>query len=58
MRISAVVAHNLILPYPGEVRPAWQPGFVTTTHKFTLVRIITDEGIEVAWFVKTKSRFL
>ncbi|MBW7997962.1 MAG: mandelate racemase/muconate lactonizing enzyme family protein [Candidatus Glassbacteria bacterium] len=45
MKITDVVSHNLTLPYPGEVRPAWQPGFVTTTHEFTLVRIITDEGI-------------
>ena len=45
MKITDVIASNLTIPYPGEVRPAWQPGLITTSHNFTLVRIITDEGI-------------
>ena len=45
MKIIDVVANNLTIPYPGELRPAWQPGLVTKSHNFTLVRIITDEGI-------------
>lgn len=45
MKIRDVLASNLRIPYPGEVRPAWQPGLVTTSHDFTLVRILTDEGI-------------
>ncbi len=45
MRIIDVVANNLTIPYPGQVRPAWQPGLVVTSHNFTLVRIVTDEGI-------------
>lgn len=45
MRIVDVIAYNLRIPYPGEVRPAWQPGLVTTSHDFTLVRIVTDDGI-------------
>jgi L-alanine-DL-glutamate epimerase-like enolase superfamily enzyme len=27
------------------VKPAWQPGLVITSHDFTLVRIVTDDGI-------------
>lgn len=45
MKIIDVLADNLVIPYPGEVRPAWQPGLVTTSHDFTLVRIVTDTGI-------------
>jgi hypothetical protein len=32
MKIRDVVATNLTIPYPGEVRPAWQPGLVATSH--------------------------
>lgn len=45
MKIVDVIADNLKIPYPGEVRPAWQPGLIVTSHDFTLVRIITDDGI-------------
>jgi len=45
MKIVDVLAHNLTIPYPNKVRPAWQPGLVQTSHDFTLVRIQTDQGI-------------
>ncbi len=45
MKIVNVIANNLTIPYPGEFRPAWQPGLVANSHDFTLVRILTDEGI-------------
>ncbi|RPJ04627.1 MAG: mandelate racemase/muconate lactonizing enzyme family protein [Deltaproteobacteria bacterium] len=45
MKIIDVKANNLTIPYPGEVRPAWQPGLVATSHNFTLVRVLTDEEI-------------
>ena len=45
MKIVDVVATNLAIPYPGEVRPAWQPGLVVTAHNFTLGHILTDEGL-------------
>ncbi|HYB21249.1 MAG TPA: hypothetical protein VEH09_09975, partial [Thermodesulfobacteriota bacterium] len=45
MKIVDVVANNLTIPYPGEVRPAWQPGLVVSSHNFTLVRVITDQGL-------------
>ncbi len=45
MKITDVVAQNLTIPYPGPVRPAWQPGLVATSHNFTLVRILTDQGL-------------
>jgi L-alanine-DL-glutamate epimerase-like enolase superfamily enzyme len=45
MKIVDVVANNLTIPYPGQVRPAWQPGLAVTSHNFTLVRILTDAGL-------------
>ena len=45
MKIVDVIANNLTIPYPGEFRPAWQPGLVVTSHDFTLIRILTEEGI-------------
>ncbi|MEW6600739.1 MAG: mandelate racemase/muconate lactonizing enzyme family protein [Nitrospirota bacterium] len=45
MKIIDVEANNLTIPYPGEVKPAWQPGRVIKSHDFTLVRIHTDDGI-------------
>jgi L-alanine-DL-glutamate epimerase-like enolase superfamily enzyme len=45
MKIVDVVANNLTIPYPSEVRPAWQPGLVATSHAYTLVRVMTDEGL-------------
>ena len=45
MKIVDVLANDLTIPYPGEVRPAWQPGLVTRSHDFTLARVTTDEGI-------------
>lgn len=45
MKIIDVIANNLTVPYPGEVKPAWQPGLTVRSYDFTLVRIFTDEGI-------------
>src|SRR5512136_2741331 len=45
MKIVDVLATNLTIPYPGPVRPAWQPGLVATSHNFTLVRVRTDDGL-------------
>jgi len=45
MKIIDVKADNLTIPYPKEVKPAWQPGLIATSHHFTLVRILTDEGV-------------
>src|SRR5579871_5115686 len=45
MKITAVAADNLTIPYEVEYRPAWQPGLVRTSREFTFVRVRTDEGI-------------
>lgn len=45
MRISAVEAHNLNIPYDVPYHPAWRPGFVQQSREFTLVRVATDAGL-------------
>lgn len=45
MKIVDILTNNLTIPYPGEFRPAWQPGLVVTSHDFTLIRIVTDGDI-------------
>ena len=45
MIIRDVVATNLTIPYDVAYRPAWQPGLVRDNRTFTLVKIITEDGI-------------
>jgi D-galactarolactone cycloisomerase len=45
MKITAVQATNLEIPYDVPYHPAWQPGLVRQSRDFTIVRVATDEGI-------------
>ena len=45
MIIRDVVAMNLTIPYDVPYRPAWQPGLVRDNRAFTIVKIVTDDGI-------------
>jgi D-galactarolactone cycloisomerase len=45
MRISAIEADNLVIPYDVPYHPAWRPGFVQQSREFTLVRVRTDAGL-------------
>lgn len=45
MQITDVQAFNLEIPYKHEYRPAWQPGLVRHSRDFTLVKIITEDGL-------------
>ena len=45
MKIRAVTAYNLEIPYAVPYRPAWQPGLVRQSREFTLVRVATEEGL-------------
>ena len=43
--IREVVARNLTIPYDVPYRPAWQPGVVRDNRTFTIVKIVTDDGV-------------
>ena len=45
MIIRDVVATNLTIPYDVPYRPAWQPGLVRNDRTFTIVKIVTEDGI-------------
>src|SRR5262245_18346766 len=45
MKIKAVEARNLDIPYSVPYRPAWQPGLVRTSREVTLVMVSTEDGI-------------
>ena len=45
MVIRDVVATNLTIPYDVPYRPAWQPGLVRNSRTFTVVKIVTEDGI-------------
>lgn len=43
-RIAQVRATDLEIPYEVGFRPAWRPGLVSRSRRFTLVRVTTEEG--------------
>ncbi|MCC2683793.1 MAG: hypothetical protein K0R75_692 [Paenibacillaceae bacterium] len=45
MKITEVSATDLEIPYKVEYRPAWQPGLVRRSRDFTIIKIVTDEGV-------------
>jgi len=45
MIIRDVIAINLTIPYDVAYRPAWQPGLVRDSRTFTVVKIVTEDGI-------------
>jgi len=45
MIIRDVTAVNLTIPYDVPYRPAWQPGLVRNDRTFTIVRIVTEDGV-------------
>lgn len=45
MTIRDVVATNLTIPYDVPYRPAWQPGLVRANRAFTVVKVVTEDGI-------------
>ena len=48
LRIRAVDAYNVQLPYENEFRPSWQPGLGRKSREFTLCKVTTEGGV-VGW---------
>jgi hypothetical protein len=44
-KITDVVANNLMVPYPGKVKPAWRPALSTSSNKPILVCNLIDVGV-------------
>ena len=46
MKISIIELYHVAVPLKETFWPTWIPGYPQTDNKFTLIRIVTDEGIE------------
>jgi L-alanine-DL-glutamate epimerase-like enolase superfamily enzyme len=45
-RVARIELYHVAIPLPAPFRPSWIPGFPQTENRFTLVRVLTDDGIE------------
>jgi len=46
MKISKIELYHVSVPLKETFWPTWIPGYPQTHNKFTLIRLVTDEGIE------------
>ena len=46
MKISAIELYHVSVPLKKIFWPTWIPGYPQTHNRFTLIEIVTDEGIE------------
>lgn len=46
MKIAAIELYHVSVPLKHTFWPTWIPGYPQTHNRFTLVKIVTDEGIE------------
>lgn len=46
MKITAIELYHVSIPLKETFWPTWIPGYPQTHNRFTLIKIITDEGIE------------
>ena len=46
MKITAIELYHVSVPLKETFWPTWIPGYPQTHNRFTLIKIMTDEGIE------------
>ncbi len=45
-KIARIELYHVAIPLPARFYPSWIPGFPQTENRFTLVKVITEHGIE------------
>jgi D-galactarolactone cycloisomerase len=45
-RVARIELFHVAIPLPAPFRPAWIPGMPLTDNRCTLIRVITDDGVE------------
>ena len=45
-KISRIELYHVAVPLPATFYPSWIPGFPQTKNSFTLIKIVTDDGVE------------
>ncbi|MBW2479720.1 MAG: hypothetical protein JRF38_06990 [Deltaproteobacteria bacterium] len=46
MKITAIELYHVSVPLKETFWPTWIPGYPQTHNRFTLIKILTDDGIE------------
>ncbi len=44
--IARIELYHVAIPLPAAFYPSWIPGFPQTENRFTLIKVITDDGVE------------
>jgi L-alanine-DL-glutamate epimerase-like enolase superfamily enzyme len=44
--VARIELYHVAVPLPATFRPSWIPGFPQNENRFTLVRVVTDDGVE------------
>ena len=45
-KIARIELFHVAIPLPSTFYPSWIPGFPQTENRFTLIKVITDDGVE------------
>lgn len=45
-KIARIELYHVAIPLPATFYPSWIPGFPQTENRFTLIKAITDDGVE------------
>lgn len=44
--VSRIELYHVAIPLRAKFYPSWIPGFPQTENRFTLIKVITDDGVE------------
>ena len=44
--VARIELYHVAIPLPAPFYPSWIPGFPQTENRFTLIKVITDDGVE------------
>ncbi len=44
--VARIELYHVAVPLPATFRPSWIPGFPQNENRFTLIRVVTDDGVE------------
>lgn len=44
--VARIELYHVAVPLPAPFHPSWIPGFPQTENRFTLIKVVTDDGIE------------
>jgi len=45
-KIARLELYHVAIPLPAKFYPSWIPGFPSTDNRFTLIKVVTEDGVE------------